>query len=70
MKAAVAGLIAMAGIGAATAAGSVSWQELVARPRPAGAVRIAYGAGPLQHGDLWLPAGRGPHPVVVMVHGG
>lgn len=49
---------------------SVTWQELTARPRPTGAIRIAYGADPLQHGDLWLPAGKGTHPVVLMVHGG
>ena len=32
--------------------------------------RIAYGNGPLQFGELRVPAGKGPHPVVVMVHGG
>jgi pimeloyl-ACP methyl ester carboxylesterase len=34
------------------------------------ATRIAYGAGPLQFGELRVPAGRGPHPVVIIVHGG
>ena len=37
---------------------------------PEGAKRIAYGTGPLQFGELRLPAGRGPHPVAVIVHGG
>ncbi len=32
--------------------------------------RIAYGAGPEQFGDLRLPATDGPHPVVVLIHGG
>jgi acetyl esterase/lipase len=34
--------------------------------------RIAYGSGPCQFGDLWLPQrrGRGPLPVVVFFHGG
>lgn len=32
--------------------------------------RIAYGNEPLQFGDLRVPAGKGPHPVVVIVHGG
>jgi acetyl esterase/lipase len=32
--------------------------------------RIAYGAGPLQHVDLWRPEGEGPFPVVLMIHGG
>jgi len=31
---------------------------------------LAYGAGPDQAGDLWLPAGAGPHPVVLLLHGG
>ncbi|HEY2174627.1 MAG TPA: alpha/beta hydrolase [Mycobacteriales bacterium] len=29
-----------------------------------------YGADRAQVGDLWLPAGAGPHPVVVVLHGG
>ena len=32
--------------------------------------RIAYGSHPLQFGNLRLPAGDGPHPVVALVHGG
>ncbi len=32
--------------------------------------RIAYGPGPLQFGNLRLPRGQGPHPVVVFIHGG
>lgn len=32
--------------------------------------RFAYGPGPSQFGELWLPPGSGPSPVVVMVHGG
>lgn len=36
----------------------------------AGAIRIAYGAAPEQYGDLRLPAGRGPFPVAVVLHGG
>jgi acetyl esterase/lipase len=31
---------------------------------------IAYGDGPLQFGELHLPSGPGPFPVVAMVHGG
>ena len=36
-------------------------------------VRLAYGPGPLQFGDLWLPAGEGgarPHPAAIVIHGG
>lgn len=32
--------------------------------------RIAYGPAPAQVVDLFLPKGRGPHPVVVLIHGG
>jgi acetyl esterase/lipase len=31
---------------------------------------LAYGPEPSQEGDLWVPPGRGPHPVVVLFHGG
>lgn len=33
-------------------------------------LRLAYGQDPQQFGDLYLPAGRGPHPVVAVIHGG
>jgi len=45
-------------------------QDLLALPTPAADARLAYGADPLQFGDLRLPAGRGPFPVAVLVHGG
>lgn len=32
--------------------------------------RVAYGAGAQQFGELRLPAGPGPHPVAVVIHGG
>ncbi|GGN03555.1 hypothetical protein GCM10011609_48290 [Lentzea pudingi] len=32
--------------------------------------KIAYGTEPSQHGELHLPVGDGPFPVVVMIHGG
>src|SRR3954451_18132132 len=34
------------------------------------ATRHAYGADPEQFGELRLPAGDGPHPAIVYVHGG
>jgi acetyl esterase/lipase len=37
---------------------------------PPPGMRIAYGPGPDQFGDLRIPTGPGPHPVVVVVHGG
>jgi acetyl esterase/lipase len=39
-------------------------------PPPAADARIAYGDEPLQFGDLRVPAGSGPHPLVVAIHGG
>ncbi len=40
-------------------------------PQPAATVLpVRYGPDPAQHGRLHLPAGRGPFPVVVTVHGG
>lgn len=33
-------------------------------------VRIAYGSDSLQFGELRLPAGPGPHPVAIVLHGG
>jgi acetyl esterase/lipase len=32
--------------------------------------RVPYGPAPEQFGDLRVPAGDGPHPVVVVIHGG
>jgi acetyl esterase/lipase len=43
--------------------------DLLKLPVP-NATRIAYGAGVLQFGELRVPAGRGPHPVVIIIHGG
>ena len=37
---------------------------------PAGATRLAYGAGTLHFGDLRIPRGAGPFPVAVVIHGG
>lgn len=39
-------------------------------PLPSPAKRIAYGNAPQQFGELRLPKGAGPFPVIVLVHGG
>jgi acetyl esterase/lipase len=49
---------------------AISFSDLLARPRPAPTHIIAYGLLPDQHGELWLPSGKGPFPVVVAIHGG
>ncbi len=50
--------------------GLMAWPDLLERPRPAPSFTLPYGDHPLQIVDLWLPDGPGPHPVVLMVHGG
>lgn len=45
--------------------------EVLSEPPPSDAdARLVYGPEPLQFGDLRLPSGEGPHPLVVFIHGG
>ena len=44
--------------------------DLLKMPVAPGARRIAYGSDPLEFGELRVPAGKGPHPVVIVIHGG
>lgn len=48
----------------------LTWPGLTERARPEPDATIAYGPDTMQKVDVWLPAGPGPHPVVLMVHGG
>jgi acetyl esterase/lipase len=50
--------------------GLLIWPDLLRRARPSPSTTISYGTDALQVVDLFLPAGDGPHPVVLMVHGG
>lgn len=52
---------------AATAAGCLSDTDTPGLPQP---TRHGYGSDPSQYGELTLPPGDGPFPVVVVVHGG
>lgn len=45
-------------------------QDLLALPQPPADRTLAYGPAPQQVAELRLPKGAGPHPVVVVVHGG
>ncbi len=45
-------------------------QDILTRPSPPADHRIAFGSDPLQFGELRLPPGKGPFPVVVVIHGG
>lgn len=55
---------------ASGADGLLVWPDLLERPRPEPDASFRYGDRALQVADLWLPAGPGPHPTVLMVHGG
>jgi acetyl esterase/lipase len=50
---------------AALAAGGVAWWR-----RGQSATEVAYGSDPRQVMDVTLPSGNGPHPVLMMIHGG
>jgi acetyl esterase/lipase len=44
--------------------------DVLTRPPLPADHRIAYGSDASQFGDLRLPPGDGPHPVVIVIHGG
>ena len=44
--------------------------SILIRPAPKPDRHIPYGPDPLQFGHLRLPAGPGPHPLAVVIHGG
>lgn len=44
--------------------------DILSLPPPPFDARIAYGPEPQHFGELRLPGGRGPHPLVVVIHGG
>jgi acetyl esterase/lipase len=45
-------------------------EDILTLPPPGADVRIAYGKHACQFGDLRMPAGLGPHPLVILIHGG
>src|SRR4051794_22275746 len=52
------------------AADPVDLAGFIGLPRPAPTLEIRYGSSPSQAIDVFLPAGPGPHPVAILVHGG
>lgn len=48
----------------------MSLDDYLALTGPQPSARIAYGAAPSQYAELFRPAGSGPFPVVLLVHGG
>ena len=55
---------------AAAAAAPMTLADYMALSGPAPTATIAYGSAPSQYAELFRPAGKGPFPVVVLVHGG
>ncbi|WP_051881815.1 alpha/beta hydrolase family protein [Parvularcula oceani] len=48
----------------------MAWPDLTERPLPEPTRTVRFGPGGTDLADLWLPEGEGPHPVVLMIHGG
>ena len=48
----------------------MQWGDLLKREKPAPDATISYGSDPLNVVDIWRPKGTGPHPAVIMIHGG
>lgn len=48
----------------------MTWADLDKLPEPKPDATERYGDDPYQVVDVWVPRRRGPHPVVLMVHGG
>ena len=49
---------------------NLTFQDIEKLPVPPADHRIAYGSDPQQFGELRLPKVAGPHPVVIVIHGG
>ncbi|MDZ4375922.1 MAG: alpha/beta hydrolase [Phenylobacterium sp.] len=57
-------------LGSAAIARPATVEDYMALPRVEPQARIAYGAEPAQVAELFQPQGKGPHPVVILIHGG
>jgi acetyl esterase/lipase len=68
----LAAALALLATGAPAMAAPMTYAEFQARvvQPPAPGPILAYGPDPLQHVELWRPSGKGPFPVVLMIHGG
>ena len=60
----------LAVLSSATIAEPMRLQDYLALKGPPPDASIAYGQAPSQFVDLFRPAGAGPYPVVVLIHGG
>ncbi|MBZ2207226.1 alpha/beta hydrolase [Massilia soli] len=57
-------------ISSAAVAAPMTLDDYLKLSGPAPTARIAYGSAPSQFAELFRPQGKGPFPVVVLVHGG
>ncbi len=48
----------------------MTWPDLLTRAKPVADATVRYGDEALQLVDVWVPKGQGPHPAVIMIHGG
>jgi acetyl esterase/lipase len=48
----------------------VSAEDILSQPQPPPDQRVAYGSDPNQFLEVRLPSGKGPHPVLLNIHGG
>lgn len=69
-RALLASLLLALGLPRGVGAEVMTVRELLALPQPPADHRLPYGDDPQQFGDLRLPAGAGPFPVAVLIHGG
>jgi acetyl esterase/lipase len=63
-------LLVLVGIVSATKLQSQNSRAILTSPAPVADQRIAYGKDESQFGELRLPKTNGPHPVVIVIHGG
>jgi acetyl esterase/lipase len=67
---AVLSVLATLALGSAAQAQGVSFSDVLKLEAAPADARITYGPFPPQFGELWLPRGRPPHPVGIVIHGG
>lgn len=48
----------------------MAWPDLLGQTQPKPDTTLRYGDDALQVVDVWMPKGTGPHPAVIMIHGG
>ena len=70
MKLSLHSLFSALFISGSASAAPMTLNDYLALSGPAPTATIAYGSAPSQFAELFRPAGSGPFPVVVLVHGG